>query len=119
LLNASLLFEIGTEDLPARFIFPAIQQMEEQASGILREMRIPFSGIKTYGTPRRLALIAEGLPRSQEDRTREVFGPSRKAAYDANGRPTKAAVGFAQSQGVSVEQLIIKSKDKGEYVAVR
>jgi glycyl-tRNA synthetase beta chain len=117
LLNASLLFEIGTEDLPARFIFPAIQQMEQQASGILREMRIPFSGIKTYGTPRRLALIAEGLPRSQEDRTREVFGPSRKAAYDANGRPTKAAVGFAQSQGVSVEQLIIKSKDKGEYVA--
>jgi glycyl-tRNA synthetase beta chain len=116
-LNSSFLLEIGTEDLPARFIFPAIKQLEENTARILRETHIPFSGIKTYGTPRRLALIADGLPQMQEDRTREVFGPSRKAAFDANGHPTKAAIGFAQSQGVRVESLIIKNKDKGEYIA--
>jgi glycyl-tRNA synthetase beta chain len=116
LLNSSFLLEIGTEDLPARFIFPAIKQLEENTLRILRETNIPFSGIKTYGTPRRLALIADGLPRTQGDRTREVFGPSRKAAFDAGGNPTKAAIGFAQSQWVSVESLTIRNKDKGEYV---
>jgi len=114
--GSSFLLEIGTEDLPARFIFPAIKQLEENTVRILRETHIQFSEIKTYGTPRRLALIADGLPQMQEDRTREVFGPSRKAAFDANGHPTKAAIGFAQSQGVRVESLIIKNKDKGEYV---
>lgn len=117
LLNSSFLLEIGTEDLPARFIFPAMKQLDENTVKILREARIPFSRIQTYGTPRRLALIVDGLPRVQEDRVREVFGPSRKAAFDATGHPTKAAVGFAQSQGVSVEDLVIKEKDKGEYVA--
>ena len=52
----------------------------------------------------------------QEDRTREVFGPSKKVAFDAKGSPTKAAIGFAQGQGVSVESLTIRTKDKGEYV---
>jgi glycyl-tRNA synthetase beta chain len=116
LLNSSFLLEIGTEDLPARFISPAMKQLEEHTVRILREANIRFSGTKTYGTPRRLALIADGLPRTQDDRTREVFGPSRKAAFDAGGNPTKAAIGFAQSQGVSVESLTIKNKDKGEYV---
>ncbi len=115
--KSSFLLEIGTEDLPARFVFPAIKQMEEHAARILREATIPFSGIKTFGTPRRLAVIADGLPRMLNDMTKEVFGPSRKAAFDAGGNPTKAATGFAQSQGVSVESLIIKKKDKGEYVA--
>ena len=116
-VSASLLFEIGTEDLPARFILPAMRQMEENAAALLREMRIPCSEITTYGTPRRLALFAHGLPRVQGDRMREVFGPSRKVAYDANGLPTKAAIGFAQSQGIGVEGLVIRSKGKGEYVA--
>lgn len=114
---SSLLLEIGTEDLPARFISPAIKQLEENASRILREARIRFSGIQTFGSPRRLALIADGLPLLQEDRIREVFGPSRKIAYDAGGNPTKAAIGFAQSQGVKVESLVIRNTEKGEYVA--
>jgi glycyl-tRNA synthetase beta chain len=114
--GSSFLLEIGTEDLPARFILPAMKQLEEHTARILREMHIQFSKIKTYGTPRRLALIAEGIPQIQEDRTREVFGPSKKVAFDAVGKPTKAAIGFAQSQGVNVENLILKNKDKGEYV---
>jgi len=112
----SLLLEIGTEDLPARFIHPALQQLKDNTAKILKENYIAFSEIRTYGTPRRMAVITDGIPVMQEDRTREVSGPSKKAAFDADGRPTKAATGFAQSQGVSVESLMIKNKDKGEYV---
>ncbi len=112
----SFLLEIGTEDLPARFITPALCQIKEKTQIILQENYIRFANIKTYGTPRRLTLIADGIPPVQEDRVREVFGPSKKVAFDANGNPTKAAIGFANSLGVSVDTLIIKSKDKGEYV---
>ncbi len=114
--TSPLLLEIGTEDLPARFLAPALQQLEEHAARILRGLSIRFSAIETYGTPRRLALIADGLPRVQEDRVREIVGPSSRAAFDANGNPTKAAVGFAQSVGVTVDRLVIKRKGKGEYV---
>ncbi len=111
-----LLLEIGTEDLPARFLPPAIQQLKENSGIIFKENHIRFSDIKTYGTPRRLAMIANGIPLTQEDRTKEVFGPSKKVAFDEKGNPTRAATGFANSQGVSVEGLIIKNKDRGEYV---
>ncbi len=111
-----LLLEIGTEDLPARFLPPAIQQLKENSEIIFKENHIRFSDIKTYGTPRRLAMIADGIPLMQEDRTKEVFGPSKKVAFDEKGNPTRAATGFANSQGVSVEGLIIKNKDRGEYV---
>ena len=114
--KASLLLEIGTEDLPARFISPALQQLKDNTVKILREYYIECSGANVFGTPRRLALIVEGLPQMQEDRTKEVYGPSKKAAFDANGNPTRAAAGFAQSQGVRVESLVIKQKDKGEYL---
>jgi len=111
-----LLLEIGTEDLPARFLPPAVQQLKENSEIIFKENHIRFSDIKTYGTPRRLAMIADGIPLMQEDRTKEVFGPSKKVAFDEKGNPTRAATGFANSQGVSVEGLIIKNKDRGEYV---
>jgi len=114
--NSSCLLEIGTEDLPARFIPPAMKQLKENAEKIFRENYVPFGGIETYGTPRRLAVIADGIPQMQEDRVKEVFGPSKKAAFDIEGKPTKAALGFAASQGVSVESLVIMQKDKGEYV---
>jgi glycyl-tRNA synthetase beta chain len=114
--SLSLLLEIGTEDLPARFLPSAIQQLKENSGIILKENHIKFSDIKTYGTPRRLAMMIDGIPLMQEDRYKEVFGPSRKVAFDEKGNPTKAAIGFANSQGVNVESLIIKNKDKGEYV---
>ncbi|MEW6068464.1 MAG: glycine--tRNA ligase subunit beta [Nitrospirota bacterium] len=110
------LLEIGTEDLPARFLSLALQQLKENTEEILKEHHIGFSDIKTYGTPRRLAVIAEDIPLMQEDRSKEAFGPPKQAAFDKDGKPTKAAIGFANSQGVSVENLIIKKKDKGEYV---
>ena len=114
--NLSFLLEIGTEDLPARFLAPALQQLADNTGKILEENHIRFSDVKMFGTPRRLAVVAEGVHPMQEDTTREVFGPSRKAAFDGKGQPTKAATGFARSQRVAVENLIIKTRDKGEYV---
>ena len=114
--SSAFLLEIGTEDLPARFLPSVIHQLKESSEIILKENHIRFSGIKTYGTPRRLVLLADGIPPMQEDRSKEVFGPSKKVAFDEHGRPTKAATGFAHSQGISVENLTIKNKDKGEYV---
>lgn len=114
--RSSLLLEIGTEDIPARFLPSAIQQLKENTETIFKDNHIRFSEVKTLGSPRRLTVIANGILPMQEDRTKEIFGPSKKAAFDADDRPTKAAAGFANSQGISVEKLIVKKKDKGEYV---
>ena len=114
--NFSFLLEVGTEDLPARFLTPALRQMKDNTGKILKDSHIHFSDVRIFGTPRRLAAVADGIYPMQEDTTREVFGPSKKAAFDESGRPTKAAIGFARSQRVSVESLVIKNKDKGEYV---
>jgi len=114
--KASLLLEIGTEDLPARFLPPAIQQLKDNAKRSLEDQQMKFSDVVTYGTPRRLTVIVDGVPQMQDDRSKEVFGPPKQAAFDKDGNPTKAALGFARSQGVGVEKLFLKSKDKGEYV---
>ncbi|HLA00005.1 MAG TPA: glycine--tRNA ligase subunit beta, partial [Thermodesulfovibrionales bacterium] len=95
----------------------AIQNLKENASAILRENYIEFAEIKTYATPRRLVLVAAGLPDQQASRVREIFGPPKRVAFDEGGNPTEAAVRFANSQGVKAENLIVKKKDKGEYVA--
>jgi len=114
--NFSFLLEVGTEDLPARFLTPALRQMKDNTGKMLKDSHIQFSDVRIFGTPRRLAAVADGIHPMQEDTTREVFGPSKKAAFDESGRPTKAAIGFARSQRVSVESLVIKNKDRGEYV---
>ena len=81
----SFLLEIGTEDLPARFIPSATRQLGENTERLLKENYIQHADIKTYGTPRRITVIGEGIPLMQDNRTREVFGPSRKAAFDDKG----------------------------------
>lgn len=111
-----LLFEIGTEEIPARFMEPALKQMRELAEAGLKEHRLEFSKINVYGTPRRLALLVQELAETQADLEEEVKGPSEKAAYDAQGNPTKAALGFARGQGVDVANLKIKETPQGNYV---
>lgn len=116
--NLSLLLEIGTEEIPARFLPAAIQSLKENATTMLKENHIDFSEIRTYATPRRLTLIATGLPERQKSYTKELIGPPKKIAFDCQGNPTEAAIRFASSYGVNVESLVIKKKDKGEYVAI-
>jgi glycyl-tRNA synthetase beta chain len=111
-----LLFEIGTEEIPARFMGPALKQMRELAEAGFNEHRLDFSKINVYGTPRRLALMVQELAETQADLAQEVKGPSEKAAFDADGNPTKAVLGFARGQGVDIKELRIKETPQGKYV---
>jgi glycyl-tRNA synthetase beta chain len=111
-----LLYEIGTEELPSGYIRPALNQMKSLLGDLLNEYRLSVDDIVTTGTPRRLTICATGLPVSQPATTEEVVGPPAGVAYDNDGRPGKAAVGFARSQGVSTDDLVVKETDKGPYV---
>ncbi len=113
-----LLFEIGVEELPPSFIRPALEAMEEKTAGGLQEARLECSRIRAVGTPRRLAVLVKGLARKQSEYTDVVFGPPASAAFDKSGKPTKAAVGFAERYGVEVSELKVETKDKGDYVCV-
>lgn len=110
------LLEIGVEEMPARFLDPALAELKETALNIFKEQRLPFKRIKTYGTPRRLTLLAEGLAETQEALEMEVKGPAAKVAFKQDGTPTRAAEGFARSQGVAVADLVKKPLGHVEYV---
>lgn len=114
------LLEIGTEEIPSRFVGPALEKMKELFAQLLASGRIASAGeIKAYGTPRRLVLYAPELDERQADVSREVVGPPKKIAYDADGKPTRAALVFAEKNNVSVDSLGTRSTDKGEYVLAR
>lgn len=114
----NILLEIGTEEIPARFIPASLKYVRESAERLLNENRIQFDNIVVYGTPRRMALIVSGVNELQGDITIEASGPPRDKAFDIDGRPTKAAEGFARVQGVDISSLKVKATDKGEYVYV-
>ncbi len=111
-----LLFEIGTEEIPAGYIQPALSFMERASQAKFKELGLSFGRVRSVGTPRRLTLAVDGLQERQEDRRQEYIGPAKKAAFDADGKPTKAAVGFARSKGMAVEDLRIVETPKGEYL---
>ncbi len=114
-----ILLEIGTEEIPARFLPAELKDIKTILSIALSEARIAHGEAVSYATPRRLAVIVRDVDEMQTDETREVFGPPRKAAYDKEGKLTKAALGFAKGQGVSPDAITIKDKEgKGEYIAV-
>ncbi|MCD6508637.1 glycine--tRNA ligase subunit beta [Candidatus Poribacteria bacterium] len=116
--EADLLFEIGTEEIPASYIPPALRQMREMAERFLEENRIRHGEITVLATPRRLTLHVKSVSLRQEDRERVIMGPPKHVAFDPDGNPTKAALGFARKQGVSVEQLQLTRTEKGEYVCL-
>ena len=113
-----LLFEIGMEELPARFLNQALSDLKSNLETKLNNERIKFDEIKTYGTPRRLVLDVQNLAENQEDLDLVNMGPAKSVAY-VNGEISRAGLGFAKSQGVEPEQLEIISTPKGEYIAAR
>ena len=113
---AEYLLEIGTEEIPAKFMPKALSQLKELAAKALKEKGISCGEIRSLGTPRRLTLLIKGLAERGEDLKEEVRGPAKKAAFDAEGNPTKAVLGFARGQGVTVESLTVKEKNGNEYV---
>ncbi len=115
--TADFLFEIGTEEIPASYIPPALNQLQSIAKETLTTQNLSFGELRVMGTPRRLALSVSDLETLQPDQSVEVTGPPKKAAYDTGGNPTKAAMGFAKSQGVNIDDLRIVETPRGEYVS--
>jgi len=118
-MTSELLFEIGTEEIPAGFLSKAVGDMENIIHKSLTEKMIPFEGIKCMATPRRLVLYIADVAQKQEDQTIEKMGPAKKAAFDEQGNPTKAALGFAKGQGMEISQLETIFTEKGEYLGAR
>jgi glycyl-tRNA synthetase beta chain len=117
-MTKELLLEIGAEEIPAGFVPKALASLEEMIRKELVAARLEYHAIKTLGTPRRLTLVVQGLPAVQPDAELTAMGPSQKAAFAPDGTPTKAAEGFAKSQGVTVKDLQVITTDKGEYLSV-
>ena len=110
------LLEIGTEEIPYRFMENTLNQMENNMKSLLGDNRIEYEEINVYGTPRRLTIIVDGINRIQSDLEEMVKGPSKKIAYDEEGEPTKALMGFSKGQGVEVEDIIVKNFNGDDYV---
>lgn len=112
------LLEIGLEEMPARFVGEAGEQLTGKIRNWLDEHAVSYSHIVSYATPRRLAIVVEEMAEKQADRQQEAKGPAKKIALDEAGGWSKAAQGFARSQGVSLEELTFKEIKGVEYVHV-
>lgn len=110
------LLEIGTEEIPAGFVPQALSDLKDLIQKGLEANRIDYQGIKTLGTPRRIVLHIESVSERQRDEEIRKIGPSKATAFDSQGAPTKAAIGFAKGQSVPVESLEVIQTEKGEYV---
>jgi glycyl-tRNA synthetase beta chain len=110
------LLEIGTEEVPASAVVPALDQLSGLTRDLLRRERISAGEIRTVGTPRRLVVYAAGVAARQEDAVIEHRGPTRQVAFDAAGNPTRAAEGFARKFGLTPADLAVRTRDGGEYV---
>ncbi len=112
------LLEVRCEEIPARMLRPAIDQLQAELAAALDRHGLAPTAVETGFTPRRLVLLLEGLPAAEEDREELVTGPPVRAAFDADGKPTRAATGFAARCGVAPEALERVETEKGEYLAV-
>jgi glycyl-tRNA synthetase beta chain len=113
-----LLLEIGTEELPASFVVPALEELQRSLAERLDTARLPHGTMRPYGTPRRLAVLVEGVAERSPDVRRQVLGPPVKAAFSADGAPTRAAEKFAEGHRRAVADLQRVQTAKGEYLAV-
>src|SRR5688572_23327788 len=113
---ADFLLEIGTEEVPAAAVVPAIEQLATLTRDLLAKERLNAREVRTLGTPRRLVVYVKDVAPRQEDAVIQQRGPARAAAFDAEGRPTKAAEGFARRYGLTPDQLQVRQTDAGDYV---
>jgi len=113
----TLLLEIGTEEIPAGYIVPALEALSATLSKKLTEARIGHGGSQIYGTPRRLTVMVEDLSPKQQSVKNEVIGPPAKIGFDETGKPTMAARKFAEKIGVPLSQLVVKDTAKGAYLS--
>ncbi len=114
--TSPFLFEIGVEELPASHLTSALAQLETIVKDALSQLQLSYSEIQIWGTPRRLTVFVSELDNKQSDESKIVKGPPARTAFDKDGNPTKAALGFARSQGVDVQTLRVTQTEAGEYV---
>ena len=115
-MTKNCLIEIGTEELPPKALKVLSQDFTRLVVNGLTEAGLQSDEVKSFATPRRLAILLKNLPAQQADRKLEKKGPAFKAAFDADGNPTKAAQGFARSCGVDPADLIQRETDKGIWL---
>ncbi|KHE72845.1 glycine--tRNA ligase subunit beta [Halobacillus sp. BBL2006] len=118
-MNKTVLFELGVEELPARFIDDALNQLVIKTEAWFDNQRIPYGKVKGYATPRRLAVQISEVAEKQPDIEEEAKGPAKKIALDENGEWTKAAIGFSKGQGKDVDDIYFKEIKGTEYVHVK
>src|SRR5262249_18847860 len=115
-----LLFEVGCEEIPAGML---VRATEDLRTGLEKQLAAESIAdgvtVEAFSTPRRLVLWARGLPQRQADVTSEVTGPPKSVAYDAVGAPTRAAVSFAEKQGIALHEVYFVKTPKGEYLAAK
>ncbi len=114
-----LLLEIGAEEIPASFIAPAVEDLRRVIIDRLASCRLAHGEARTFGTPRRLAVWVKSIAEASENVSKEVVGPSTKAAFDRDGKPTQAAERFAAGLKISVQKLRRVQTGRGEYVAAQ
>lgn len=115
-VKRELLLEIGTEEIPARFMPEILKQLMEKGKTLLSEQRLSYGEVRALGTPRRLVLHVTELMTKQTDQEEKKKGPARERAFDQEGNPTAAARGFAAKLGLQVEDLELERTEKGEYL---
>jgi len=118
-MEETLLLEVGTEEIPAGYIRPALDAMAGNIERRLADARIGHGRIRTYGTPRRLAVRVDKVATKQQSVTSDVVGPPATVGFDAEGKPTVAAQKFAEKNDVPVGKLEVKQTEKGMYLYVR
>ncbi len=116
LQNANFLCEIGTEEIPAGYLLPAVVFIKKSFGERMKDERIAFDAVEVYATPRRLAILASNVAPAQSEEEVELKGPSVKAAYDAAGMPTKALQGFLKGNSIEEGRVVRRTTDKGEYL---
>lgn len=116
---ATFVLEIGSEELPSRFLAPEEGDLASRFSGALDEAGLEYGALRVMSTPRRAVVIIENLNPVQVEREEVVSGPPVRVAYDAEGKPTKALEGFVRTNACALEDVFRVETDKGEYVAVR
>lgn len=112
----AFVYEVGTEEMPARFLMPAVEQLKSLLTEALDEALIEHSEVECYATPRRLVAYCHSMSTMQGWKVIKVRGPTADIAFDSNGNPTRAAIGFARSHGIQVEELKVEETDRGKFV---
>lgn len=118
-MTDELLLEIGTEEIPAAFMPDALIALKSLLEKELTARRIGFEKIETCGTPRRLVLMAHEMAAAQTDLTVEKMGPAKNIAFDDEGKPSKAAIGFAKGLGIDISEVTIVTTEKGDYISAK